>query len=181
MPSRRGVLSALGLGATASLSGCLTDVGLAETGFLHVKVVDVAWQHRGRRYQDEILWAISDGESAFDCRVAERYREIVGSPGDIRVTEAMERRILRDFAEVTYVVGFCWPGDDGLTCRNPRTTRQTFDRVQFGDRVEFVFRGSGVEVLDVYEGAQGDPDERETEFETFDIGAMHEENGVPVG
>lgn len=181
MPSRRRLLATLGVGATTSLAGCLTDLGLAKTGFPQVKVVDVAWRHRGRRYRDEILWAVSDGESTLDCRVAERYREVVRAPDDIRVTEAMERRLLRDFEAVTYVVGFCWKGEDGLTCRNPGATQETFDRVQFGDRAEFVFRNSGVEVLEVYEDAGSDPDDWTIEFETFDFAALHEDNGVPIG
>ena len=108
-------------------------------------------------------------------------RGIVDGPADVRVTDAMERRILRDFSDVRYVVGFCWHGQDGHTCRNPQASRATFDRVQFGDRAEVVFRPPRVHLVDVYDGAQGDPGEWDTEFHTFDFAAAHEDDGVPIG
>lgn len=181
MPSRRRFLaSSLSLGLAASLAGCLTDLGLAKTGYLHVKVVDVAWQHRGRQWQDEILWAVSDGRSHLDFRVASEYEEIVESPTDVRVAEELEQQLLGDFSEVVYVTGFCWPDSGRLTCRNPQASRETFNRVQFDDEAEFVFDSPGVHVVDVYEGVRGDPTEWEIEYETFDFGEMHAENGVPI-
>lgn len=182
MPSRRRVLAAAaGLGGAASLSGCLTDVGLAESGYLQVKRVSVAWRYRGRRWEDEILLATSDGESELRGRVAREYAGIVDSPDTFRVSESMEQRIERDFVDVTYVTGFCWSGADGHTCRNSQTSRATFNRVQFGDRAEVVFHSPGVDVVDVYEGAQGDPDRWETDFTTFDFGERHADRGVPIG
>ena len=181
VPSRRRFLSAsLSLAAGAGLAGCLTDLGVAETGFLQLKAVDVEWRYRGRRWRDEVLWAISDGDSLLRCRVAESYRGIVDALDDIRVDDSVEARILEDFSAVTYAGGFCWEGPDGLQCRNLRTSREAFNRVQFGDRAEVVVDSPRVEVVDVYEGAQGDPDEWETELRTFDFGAMHAADGVPI-
>ena len=181
VPSRRRFLaSALSLGAGTSLAGCLTDVGLAQTGFLQLKAVDVEWYHRGRRWRDEVVWAISDGDSLLRCRVAESYRDAVRAFDDIRVDDALEERILRQFSSVTYATGFCWEGTDGLRCRNLQASREAFNRVQFGDRAEVVVDSPEVEVVDVYEDAQGDPAEWETELRTFDFGAMHAENGVPL-
>jgi len=181
VPSRRQLLStSLSLAAGASLAGCLTDVGLANTGFLQLKAVDVEWHHQGRRWQDEVLWAVSDGDSELRCRVAESYRRIVEDLDDVRVDDRLEERILEDFSAVTYALGFCWEGPDGLRCRNLQATREAFNRVQFGDRAEVVVESPRVEVVDVYEDAQGDPDGWETEFRTFDFGAMHAENGVPI-
>ena len=181
MPSRRQCLAtSLSLAAGASLAGCLTGVGLANTGFLQLKVVDVEWHHRGRRWQDEVLWAVSDGDSELRCRVAESYRGVVEALDDVRVDDRLEERILQDFSAVTYALGFCWEGPDGLRCRNLQASREAFNRVQFGDRAEVVVDSPRVEVVDVYEDAQGDPAEWETEFRTFDFGAMHAENGVPI-
>lgn len=179
MLSRRGLLSAAGLGA-ATLSGCLTDVGLAETGYLQLKVVDVVWHHRGRRYQDEVLWAVSDGASTLRCRVAERYAGIVDALDDIRVTDELAGELASTFDGTVYAVGFCWAGTEGDRCRNLQAAREAFNRVQFGDRAEVVLRSPEVEVVDVYEGAQRDPDAWETEFRTFDFGALHEAHGAPV-
>lgn len=181
MPSRRRFLAtAAGFGATASSSGCLTDLGLAESGYLQVKGVSVTWRHRGRRWEDEVLAARSDGESELRCRVAEAYASIVGSPTEIRVTEEVERRLDRNFVDVIYVAGFCWSDEDGHTCRNSQASRATFNRVQFGDRAEVVFDSPHVEVLDVYEGTQGDPHRWEADVTTFDFGALHDDHGVPV-
>ena len=181
VPSRRRFLSAsLSLAAGAGLAGCLTDLGVAETGFLQLKAVDVEWRYRGRRWRDEVLWAIADGDSLLRCRVAESYRGIVDALDDIRVDDAVEARILEDFSAVTYATGFCWEGPDGLRCRNLQSSREAFNRVQFGDRAEVVVDSPRVEVVDVYEDAQGDPDEWETEFRTFDFGAVHAEDGVPL-
>lgn len=180
MPSRRRVLAAAGLGASAALPGCLSDLRPTTTAYLQVKVVDVAWSHRGRRMEDEVLWAVSDGESELRCRVAERYQGIVEGFPDVRVAGELKRRLEREFLDVTYVTGFCWSDADGHTCRNPRASRETFNRVQFGDRAEVVFESPGVEVVEVQKDAQGDPAEWESELTTFDFGAIHGGNGAPI-
>jgi hypothetical protein len=164
----------------AALPGCLADLRPTTTGYLQVKVVDVAWSDRGRRMEDEVLWAVSDGESELRCRVARGYEGIVEDFPDVRVQEAVKRRLERNFLDVTYVTGFCWRDADGHTCRNTRASRETFNRVQFGDRAEVVFESPGVEVVDVQEDAQGDPAEWEAEITTFDFAARHEGNGAPV-
>lgn len=122
----------------------------------------------------------SDGESELRGRVAEAYASIVESPSEIRVTEEEEGRLERDFRSVAYVTGFCWSDAEGHTCRNSLASRGTFNRVQFGDRAEVVFDSPDVEVVDVYEGAQGDPGRWETDVSTFDFGALHADHGVPV-
>ena len=181
MPSRRRFLAAAtGLGAATSSSGCLTDLGLAESGYLQVKGVSVTWRHRGRLWEDEILLATSDGKSELRVRVAEEYATIVDAPDDLRVSEAMARRLKSEYTSVTYVAGFCWDDPDGHTCRNSRASRTTFNRVQFGDRAEVVFHVPDVEVVSVYEGAQGDPDRWERDVSTFEFEARHDGNGGPM-
>ena len=180
MSSRRRFLAtAAGLPATTALAGCLTDLGVAESGYLQFKGVSVAWRHDGRRYRDEVFRAAADGESELRGRVARAYAGIVEAPRDVRVTESLARRIERDFEAVTYLVGFCWDGPDGHTCRNARASRATFNRVQFGDRAEVVFGSPGVEVVDVYDRAQGDPAAWETDFTTFDFRERHADDGAP--
>ena len=179
MPTRREVLAG-GLALGTSLAGCLTAAGVAVTGYLQVKVVQVGWRFRGRRYRDEILLAVSDGRSHLDVRVAGRYAHLYQGPGDIRVGEEAERGLLEAFTEVTYGVGFCWREAGERTCRNPQAGREAFNRVQFGDRAEVVFDSPGVHVVDVYDGAQGDPTAWDLEYDTIDFGALHEAHGVPV-
>ena len=180
MSSRRRFLAAAaGLPATTAIAGCLTDLGLAESGYLQLKGVSVTWRHDGRRYRDEVFRATADGESELRGRVAREYAEIVDAPRDVRVTGTLARRIDRDFESVTYLVGFCWDGSDGHTCRNSRASRAAFNRVQFGDRAEVVFGSPGVDVVDVYERAQGDPAAWETDVRTFDFGDRHADDGAP--
>ena len=172
--TRRGFLAAAAaLAGAGTLPGCLgLEVpGDGTSGYLQVKRVRVTWRGDGRRREDEVLLATVDGESALRCRVAEEYASIVDSPADIRVSRAMGRRLERDFADVTYVTGFCWSDPDGHTCRNARASRRNFNRVQFGDRAEVVFGSPTVEVVDVHEGAQGDPSRWDTDVRTFDFGA----------
>lgn len=181
MPSRRRFLAAAaGVGLATPLSGCLVHRARAETGYLQVKAVSVSWRHDGRRWEDEVLLATTDGESELQCRVAREYAAMVDDPAEIRVTGEMERRLERDFLDVAYVTGFCWSDAGTHTCRNPQASRATFNGVQFGDRADVVFRSPGVELLGVYEGAQGDPGEWETEVRTFDFAALHEDDGVPI-
>ena len=181
MPSRRRFLAAAaGLPATTTLAGCLTDLGLAESGYLQLKGVSVTWRHDGRQYRDEVFRAAADGESELRGRVAREYAEIVDAPRDVRVTDTLARRIDHDFEAVTYLVGLCWDGPDGHTCRNSRASRATFNRVQFGDRAEVVFDSPGLDVVDVYEGAQGDPTDWETDFTTFSFAERHADDGAPV-
>lgn len=180
VPSRRQVLAAAGSASAAGIAGCLTDLGVARTGYLQFKAVGVAWQHRGRRWRDEVLWATSDGRSELRCRVAEEYPGIVNSLTDIRVSDGVLDRLRRDFVDVRYVLGFCWGTGDDHDCRNPQASRETFDAVQFGDRAEFVLDHPSVHLVDVYDGAQGDPAAWETEFREFDFSELHADRGVPI-
>lgn len=180
MPSRRQVLAAAGSVGAAELAGCLTDLGVARTGPLQFKAVGVAWQHRGRTWWDEVLWATSDGRSELRCRVAEEYPGIVRSLTDIRVTDGVLDRLRADFLDVRYVLGFCWGPDGDQECQNPQADRDTFNAVQFADRAEVVFDHPSVHLVDVYEGAQGDPAAWETEFREFDFSERHADRGVPV-
>lgn len=181
MPSRRHFLAAAtGLPAATSLAGCLSDFGLTRSGYLQLKGVSVAWRHSGRRFRDEVLFATADGESRLRGRIAREYASIVDAPRDVRVSESLAGRLRREFVEVGYVLGFCWNGSDGHTCRNARTSRGSFNRVQFGDRAEVVFESPGVEVVDVYERAQGDPAEWEVEVTRFGFAERHADDGVPI-
>lgn len=180
MPSRRQVLASTASVAAAGFGGCLTDLGLAKTGYLQYKIVDVRWSDGARTWSDDVLWASSDGESEIDCRVAEEFEEVVNSPTDIHASDEFHRRLERTFTEVTYVAGFCWEGPDGLECQNPQASREGFNAVQFGDRAEVRFEHPDVHVLDVYEDAQGTAENWERESRTYSFADLHEDHGVPL-
>ena len=182
-PSRRGFLAAVAaLAGAGTTSGCLDRSGDGDgtSAYLQAKRVRVTWRRGDRTREDEVLLATVDGESELRCRVAEEYASIVDSPADIRVGRAVERQLERDFADVTYVTGFCWSDPDGHTCRSARASRRTFNRIQFGDRAEVVFDSPTVEVVDVHEGARGDPSRWDTDVRTFDFGAARRGDEGPV-
>lgn len=176
MVPRRTVLASAAAGLGATLGGCLTDLGLARTGYLQFKFVEVEWRHDGDRYRDDVLYAAYDGESRPRCRVAEEYRSLADSVEDVRVTDRLVDRLESQFADVRYVLGFCWADGE---CRNPTATRAEFNRVQFGDRAEVRFDHPGVRIIDVYEDAQADLD-RWDEVNTVDFSELHADHGVPI-
>ena len=184
MVSRRQFLSAVGLVGSAGLSGCLTRAGVAETGFLSYKGIEVTWESRGRPVSADLLWAWSDGRERIFGWVAEEYRSLVGSPADIRVSEAGYERLRDEFVDVTFELGFSRIGatdhdlldGDWYTARTPR---RGFNAVQFGDRAEVVFEFPRVHLVDVYDGAQGDPDGWTQELGTMDFATTYRD-GDPL-
>ncbi|WP_135302267.1 hypothetical protein [Haloarcula amylovorans] len=175
MISRRAVLAS-GVGLCSSLSGCLTNLEIAKTGYLQFKIVEVEWRHDGERYRDNIFYAGYDGETKPDCRVAEEYQTIAASVADVQITDELIDRLESTFDDVRYVIGFCWANGE---CRNPTATREEFNRVQFGDRAEIVFDHPGLHIIDVYE------DEQATlagwdELNTVDFSSRHAEHGAPI-
>jgi len=176
MVLRRDVLAAAAGGTSIALSGCLTATGLARTGHVSFKAIQVAWLHEGRRYSNEVLFATDGGDDRPRGRVAEEYRGIVRSVDDVRVGDDLGRELERTFTDVGYIVDICWAAGE---CRNPSVSRGDFDRLQFGDRAEVRFESPGMGVVDVYEGAEGDPNEW-AELETFDLSERQAENGIPI-
>lgn len=182
MPSRRAFLSGTVALSASAVGGCLTRVGLAKTGYLQLKAVSVQWTHRGRTYRDEVVRLISDGQSELSGAVAEQYREVVTAPNDVTVSDAVHDSLERDFETVQYLLGFCgerFPheSDERQGCRNTQAPRRGFNRVQFGDRAEVRIVDNEFRVVDVYEGAAGDPTAWETEMRTFDFEERHAEHG----
>ncbi len=115
MPSRRSVLAAtLGLATagSAASSGCLTALGAAETGFLSYKGIRVEWEREGRRASADLCWVWSDGRERVFGWVDERYAAVVDAPADVRVSDAVDARLRREFLDVTYHLGFSRPGSD---------------------------------------------------------------------
>jgi hypothetical protein len=167
------------------MSGCLTTAGLAETGFLSYKGIGVTWKSHGQYMSADVCWAWSDGETRIFGWVAEEYDELVESPTDIRVTRASYERLRRDFVDVTLRLGFSRRGatDHELLEGNwhkARVSRKDFNRVQFGDQVEVIFRFPRVHVVDTYHNAQGDPDEWKQELKSMDFSEMYKDRGVPI-
>ena len=174
MVSRRRFLAGVGVVGSAGLSGCLTRAGVAETGFLSYKGIEVAWESHGRPVSADLLWAWSDGRERIFGWVAAEYRSLVGSPTAIQVSEAGYERLRDEFVDVRFELGFSRIGatdhdlleGDWYTARAPR---RGFNSVQFGDRAEVVFEFPRVHLVDVYDGAQGDPDGWTQQLGTMDF------------
>ena len=185
MPSRRRFLTAAGLVGTTGLSGCLTRLGVAETGFLSYKGVNVTWLSHGRPMSADLCWVWSDGNERIFGWVAEEYPTIVASPLDIHLSEETYGLLTDDFENVSVKLGFTRPENTDYELLEgdwymASTSRRHFNRVQFGDRAEIVFRFPRVHLIDVYDGAQGDPNRWESELNTMDFSEMYRDRGVPI-
>ena len=183
MVSRRRFLSAVGLVGSAGLSGCLTRAGVAETGFLSYKGVEVTWESHGRRVSADLLWAWCDGRERIFGWVAEEYRRFAAASTDIRVSEAGYERLRDEFVDVTFELGFSRVGATHHDLRGgdwyaARATRRGFNAVQFGDRAEVVFDFPRVHLVDVYRGAQGDPDDWTHELGTMEFETASRDDGT---
>ncbi|MFB6154992.1 MAG: hypothetical protein ABEJ22_03790 [Haloferacaceae archaeon] len=184
MPSRRTLLAGLGSAALAvATTGCL-DARYAPSAFCQLKVVDVEWtDDRGRRWRDEILWAMADPEDRrLYARVAEEFASVADGPAAVSVSADLESELRRTFLAVDYLLGFCGPafrtGERDTGCRNTSAdSRADFERLQVGDDaavslVDHAFRVHGVD--------ERDTDDWRTEFHTFSFADVHEDHGAPV-
>lgn len=172
MVSRRTLLGATGAGAFGALGGCLARVGLAKTGYLQNKIVVVEWRVGNRNQSAEVLYLGSDGESEIGGRVAESYRDTVDGLAHVTVSDDDVTHLRRRFDSVRYVIGFCGHGFDPSRtngCLTTSSSRKDFNRVQFGDRAEVRVTKNRFHVLDVCEGARGDPSTWTKELHTFDF------------
>ena len=185
MPSRRQVLSAAGLVGAAGLSGCLTRLGIAERGYLSYKGVSVTWRSDGRPVSADLCWAWSDGHGRIFGWIAEEYPTIAASPLDIRLTKETSERLVANFEDVSLKLGFSRPnvtdhelleGDWPIA----ETSRRHFNRIQFGDQAEFIFRFPRIRLVNVYTGTQGDPDEWDHELQWMNFSEMYRDRDVPI-
>lgn len=182
--SRRQVLATSG-GAltTGSFGGCLSQLGLAKTGHLQLKVISLEWEYNGQLYRDEPLWCWFDRE---EREIGGRYDpafvgESVRAPDDIVVTEERYQLLSTHFT-VEYLLGVCGEdfvrGEESSGCQNRWTTRTDFNRVQLNDRAEVRLPKDRFDVVDVYEDTYP---VRSTDVRTFDFAELHKDHGITPG
>ena len=132
---------------TARLSGCLTRLGLAERGFLSYKGVSVIWRSDDRPMSADLCWVWSDGHGRIFGWVAEEYPTIAETSFSIHVPTETAAQLTSDFEGVVSKIGFSRPtsldhdlleGDWTIA----ETSRRDFNRVQFGDQAEILFRST---------------------------------------
>jgi len=143
-----------------------------------VQNIDVLWEHEGTQFDVTLLTARFDGDATVYGEVATEVEGVVASLTDIRVAEELHDDLQDAFDEVRYLVGFCWDDTDGEACTNPTVSRDTFNAVQFNDRVDIRVRNADVEIRDVDTGAGPTPTDRTT-LHTFDFAQRHENRNPP--
>ena len=182
MVSRRGILAtSCAALASGGIAGCSrADLGLAKTGYLQLKTVTLRWDHDNRTYESQPLQLLFGGDGD---RIDGRYDpdfvgDVVNAPDDVVVGEDRHSK-LENWFEVNYRLGFCGEDfaddDERIGCRNTRTGRDDFNRVQFGDRAEVGLSNDRFEVHSVSE------DEVRTdgaEVTTFDFAELHDDHGI---
>ncbi|WP_227380382.1 hypothetical protein [Haladaptatus halobius] len=180
MISRRQMLGTIGVALTTeSLGSCLSQLGVAKTGYIQVKAVSLEWKYNGQRYVDEPLNIVFDrvqGDivGSYD---PDLLGESVHSPTKIVVSKAARNRLATRF-NVNYLIRVCGTefskkGSQG--CSNRWTSREDFNRVQLGDRAEVRVSGDDFDVIDVYKNAAT---VNSVNIRTFDFAELHKEHGI---
>lgn len=183
MPSRRRVLTvATGLAVTGlgSTAGCLARTPLAGLGFLAYQAIEVGWTHEGHSMTADLAFFEYDRRDRLWGWVADAYPELLTPAGGLRTTDTAMDRLGQDFESITFQLQFS--PVDGST--NPDWHRafashRDFDRVAFGDRAAIRYDFPHVRVLEVYEGAQGDPATWDHEIGLFDFSESYAHAGAP--
>jgi hypothetical protein len=145
---RRAALRALGataaVGTTAALSGCLSTLGVTETGVVRAKIVVVTTANgRGRIAYD----AVGEARS-----IAGGHRDDFDEEGALLVSKPLGDALNRQYEAVDYLIRHdCAPDAEGLGgCGEANLTRGDFNSVRLADTAELFYReGDIARVLSV--------------------------------
>jgi hypothetical protein len=147
---RRAALRALGaaaLGTTTALSGCLSTLGVTQTGLVRAKSIVVETENgRGRIAYD----AIDEART-----IARGHRNDFQQSGPLIVSQPLGEALNRQYDAVDYLVQHdCAPDAEGAGgCGEANLTRGDFNSVRLGDTAELFYReGSIARVLGVSRG-----------------------------
>ncbi|WP_440763240.1 hypothetical protein [Natronorubrum sp. DTA7] len=177
MPSRRellGIAGSVAVGCT--LAGCLSDLDLVSAELVQLQAVTVEWRHEGRTYSDQLLQLHFDGAREITGRVAAEYTQLVSSPGEITVSEAVRDELEREFRDVRYGIGLCGEdlgSDDEYGCRNAPTSREDFNTIQFGDQAEATIADNRITLQEINDNDIDDWTVDISEFDWDDLHAGH--------
>lgn len=159
MHSRREYLrAAIALPLVGATAGCLATLPGVDEGVVSYKAIEVRWlAGDGRGRVATLCWLWSDGDGRVFGWEPIEYPDVVRSATDVRVTEETGRLLRERFDGVAFVVGFSTPdAADRSLLENDRgqarVSRQTFDRLQLGDRATVSPGGSGLRILSTEEG-----------------------------
>lgn len=143
------------------------------------KGIDVVWEREGSRFTMTLLNARFDGDATVFGEVATEIEGMVASLTDIRTDDELHDNLQGAFDDVRYLVGFCWDGNDGEECTNQTVSRETFNTVQFNDRVDIRLVDTDVEIRDVDAGAGATPTDQ-ANLLRFDFAERHEDRNPPL-
>jgi hypothetical protein len=155
---RRAALRALGaaaLGTTTVLSGCLSTLGVTQTGQVRAKSIVVETENgRGRIAYDTIDEART---------IARSHQNDFQQGGPLIVSQPLGEALNRQYDAVDYLIQHdCAPDAEGTGgCGEANLTRGDFNSVRLGDTAELFYReGTIARVLSVSRGDRTPTDVR---------------------
>lgn len=176
MPSRRAVVAGSGALASGLGLGWLATGGLAHTGRVVRKRIDVSWTYRGgERWNGQLLQAVRGPDGSVDLGYDPTYvGSAVSGPGAVTVSESLHERLADEFRSVEYRLGVCGtaPGE-GCAYSVKRAGRPGFNRARLGDEATVTDVGDRLVVHRVTEASGW----RDADVHEFDFDERHEAHG----
>jgi len=123
-------VTTLGLGWVAS-------GGLATTGRVVRKRIDVSWEYGGGAvWNGDLLWALAGPDDEIDLAYDPSYvGAAVDGPRDLAVGESLHEELRNQFRSVEYRLGVCGTAEgDECAYSLKRTRREGFNRARLADR-----------------------------------------------
>ncbi|TYL40027.1 hypothetical protein CV102_00125 [Natronococcus pandeyae] len=143
----------LATGATlgsGSVAGCFGRSGASWDGFVQLKALRGI--REGEPDVDLVRVSIRDRDDNVGTRTTDEYETFFDDPSQPTVDEETHSRLERAVSgSLRYVLGICQEDPQASTevsCRNTRTTRESFNRVQVFDGVEAELSDDGFDVLE---------------------------------
>jgi hypothetical protein len=135
MPSRRTVVAGGTTLATGLGLGWVVSGGLAQSGEVVRKRIDVSWMHDGERWDGYLLQTFMGSDGEIDIQYDPTYvGPAVTGPRAVTVDESLHDRLRTEFQDVGYLLGVCDPTEtDECAFRMKRTSRSAFNHAQLGD------------------------------------------------
>lgn len=152
---RRAALRALGtaaaVGTATATSGCLSALGVTETGLVRAKYVSVETENgRGRIVHD----AVGEGRT-----IVPNHRDDFRRGGPLVVSQPLGEALNRQYRAVDYRIRHdCAPDAEGAGgCGEADLTRGDFNSVSPGDTAELFYRTGNIARVLRVSGGDGTP------------------------
>ena len=149
MVSRRElILTSFALGS-AKFAGCLDRSETTRDGFVQLKGLQGVQENE--QISDIILVKIQDDEDNVETHTTKPYDKFFDTPSKPTIDEETHNQLEQEFSNgLQYILGICWKDADeatGISCRNERTDRNSFNNVNVFDRLR-VKINNNIEILE---------------------------------